>query len=249
MINALKTWWRGRQGESNVKAISKLLSPDKFIVLHDLMLPTEYKELKTSQIDHCVLSLETGLMFAIETKKLNGEVHGDIHDNNWTLMTPNGNTQSNNFLKQNYGHAKNIQKFLEKEGFNVPNIKMRSVVYLNEDKYKSKHNITNKNSGHKTANDNNILNIKSTDHLFSVENIVTTPDEYLNLIVTTVEKMKLALEQNPELKTTPMQVIQMATRLRESDMNNGIINRMIKNKEHIKNVRGYAANKKSKKPT
>lgn len=56
--------WKGKVGEKLVKRTLSKLDSEKYCVLHDVTIHTEYGD--TTQIDHIVIA-ETGV-FVIETK-------------------------------------------------------------------------------------------------------------------------------------------------------------------------------------
>jgi len=60
--------WKGRAGEKMVKRILRKLDHERYWVIHDVTVHTEYGD--TTQIDHIIIA-ETGI-FVIETKNYEG---------------------------------------------------------------------------------------------------------------------------------------------------------------------------------
>lgn len=126
LIGILKTNYmkkkRGREGE---KIVAKSLNfwverKNKNYVYHDITLPT--KSGRTTQIDHLVLS--TKGIFVIETKYLNGAIHGDVENPYWTHTNHlNKKNQIYNPLMQNTGHLKHLAQLLK-----VPMSEMTGIV-------------------------------------------------------------------------------------------------------------------------
>lgn len=99
---------KGYFGELQVRNILKKLSSE-YIVINNIMLRKEDKE--TTQIDHIVVS--TYGIFVIETKNYKGLITGGDYSKVWIEHIYKKKYQFMNPIKQNYGHAKTLEKLLE----------------------------------------------------------------------------------------------------------------------------------------
>lgn len=126
LIGILKTNYkkkqRGKEGEKIVANSLKFWveKKNKNYVFNDLTLPTLSGN--TTQLDHLVLS--TKGIFVIETKYLNGSIHGDVDNPHWKHI--NHLKQVNqiyNPLMQNNGHLKHLAQILK-----VPMSEMTGIV-------------------------------------------------------------------------------------------------------------------------
>lgn len=103
-------YFKGMAGERFVdKKLFKELDPEKYIILHNLLLPTETESL-TTQIDHLVIS--TFGIFCIETKSYGGWIFGRATDKYWTQTFYKNKTRFYNPLRQNYAHIKAIEALI-----------------------------------------------------------------------------------------------------------------------------------------
>ncbi|MDD2307851.1 MAG: nuclease-related domain-containing protein [Prolixibacteraceae bacterium] len=104
-------------GEFHVNFIlSKMLDKNKYIVMNDILLPTEDG---STQIDHVVLS-EFGI-FVIETKNIAHWIISNIGPY-WTQIIYKKQYKFQNPTRQNYKHIKTLEKVVgidEKEMMNV----------------------------------------------------------------------------------------------------------------------------------
>ncbi|MBN8193971.1 NERD domain-containing protein [Bacillus sp. NTK074B] len=100
--------YKGKIGERKVKYYLSKLNPDQFVVLHDILIPSENG--KTTQIDHVVLS-KAGI-FVIETKNYQGWIYGSEKSKKWTQIIYKRKQTFYNPLHQNYGHIKAIEKLI-----------------------------------------------------------------------------------------------------------------------------------------
>ena len=99
---------KGRIGEGKVKYYLQKLDPEKYIVLHDCLIPSQNG--KTTQIDHIVIS-KAGI-FVIETKNYKGWIYGNEMSKQWTQVIYQRKEKFYNPLHQNYGHIKAIEKLI-----------------------------------------------------------------------------------------------------------------------------------------
>ncbi len=79
-----------------------------YIVLHDIMLPTD--DGTTTQIDHIIVS-QWGV-FVIETKTYSGWIYGDEYEPQWTVVHFNRKDRFQNPLRQNYKHIATLSECL-----------------------------------------------------------------------------------------------------------------------------------------
>lgn len=100
---------KGMIGESSVQMKLKKLDPKEYLVLHDLMI--QQPDGKTSQIDHVVVS-KYGV-FVIETKNYTGWIIGSEKSEYWTQVIYKRKERLYNPIRQNYGHIKALESFLE----------------------------------------------------------------------------------------------------------------------------------------
>lgn len=98
---------KGYIGEKAVANRLSGLSPQSYIVLNDIMLPTSYG---TTQIDHIVVSVYG--IFVIETKNYKGWITGSEYGEQWTKNMYGKKYLFRNPLKQNYAHVKALESIL-----------------------------------------------------------------------------------------------------------------------------------------
>ncbi|TWH83634.1 NERD domain-containing protein [Sedimentibacter saalensis] len=99
---------KGFFGEFFIRVILKLLNKKKYIVINDVLIPTNNG--KTAQIDHVVVS-NYGI-FVIETKNYSGWIFGNENSINWTQVIYKTKNQFYNPILQNKGHVKALQDLL-----------------------------------------------------------------------------------------------------------------------------------------
>lgn len=90
------------------KLLKAKLDGTKYIILHDIMLPTD--DGATTQIDHIVVS-EWGI-FVIETKTYSGWIFGDAKSPQWTVSHFKRKDRFQNPLRQNYKHLATLAECL-----------------------------------------------------------------------------------------------------------------------------------------
>ncbi|MCA1061396.1 NERD domain-containing protein [Rossellomorea aquimaris] len=108
VILASSPSFKGKIGERKVKYYLSKLNPDRYVVLHDVLLPSQNG--KTTQIDHVVLS-GAGI-FVIETKNYQGWIYGSERSKKWTQVIYKRKQSFHNPLHQNYGHIKAIENLI-----------------------------------------------------------------------------------------------------------------------------------------
>lgn len=99
---------KGKIGEGKVKYYLGKLDPDRYVVLHDILIPSQNG--KTTQVDHIVLS-KAGI-FVIETKNYQGWIYGSERSKKWTQVIYKRKQTFHNPLHQNYGHIKAIETII-----------------------------------------------------------------------------------------------------------------------------------------
>lgn len=98
---------KGFLGESKVSSILNSLPSKEYRVLNNIMLPTDKG---TTQIDHIVVSIYG--IFVIETKNYKGWITGSEYSEQWTENIYGKKFKFFNPERQNYGHIKTLQGFL-----------------------------------------------------------------------------------------------------------------------------------------
>lgn len=101
---SIKGWF----GEKAVGSILERLPKEEYRVINGIMLQTENG---TCQIDHVVISIYG--IFVIETKNYKGWITGSEYGDQWTKNVYGKKYQFRNPIKQNYGHVKVLEKYLE----------------------------------------------------------------------------------------------------------------------------------------
>ncbi len=99
---------KGWIGEKTIARKLKKLPEEDYIVLNDIMLKNL---LGTTQIDHIVVSIYG--IFVIETKNYKGWIYGSEQSNQWIKNMYGKKYQFRNPIKQNFGHVKSLESFLE----------------------------------------------------------------------------------------------------------------------------------------
>lgn len=139
LICIFKSNIKGFVGERVVSGVLKQLPEDKYSVLNDILLKTEYG---TTQIDHVVISIYG--IFVIETKNYKGWITGSEYADNWTKNMYGRKYSFRNPIKQNFAHIKALQditKFSHDKFFSIiafsgnASIKVKTntpVVYIRE---------------------------------------------------------------------------------------------------------------------
>src|SRR5699024_4382405 len=85
----------------------------KYVVLHDLLLPTSLTPSKITQIDHIVIS-PYGI-FVIETKNYKGIIIGNSNDDTWTQVTSNRRFLIPSPILQNRMHLEAVSQYIPVE--------------------------------------------------------------------------------------------------------------------------------------
>lgn len=123
IINVIKPVVKGKSGEIRVSSKLRGLPENQYILLNDVMLPTNRG---TTQIDHILLSIYG--IFVIETKNYKGWIYGNEFSEKWTQNIYGHKKQFMNPLKQNYGHICTLRELL-----NLPEEKFISIVAFSTD--------------------------------------------------------------------------------------------------------------------
>jgi len=109
---------KGARGEARVTSrLEKSLSPDEYVILNDLTLPTRNG---TTQIDHVVVS-QFGV-FVVETKNMKGWIFGGEKQARWTQTLRRHKSQFQNPLRQNFKHVKTVQELLSLRTADIHNV-------------------------------------------------------------------------------------------------------------------------------
>lgn len=104
--------FKGKQGERMINRQLRKLKKSEYVYIHDLYL---LHRDRTVQIDHVVLSIYG--VFVIETKNMKGIIQGRENDQNWLQILYKHKNNLYNPIRQNYGHVKTIEEYLENFGF------------------------------------------------------------------------------------------------------------------------------------
>lgn len=102
---------KGKVGEMVVKYRLKKLPAEEYIVLNDVLLPTQKG---TSQIDHLVISVYG--IFVIETKFYTGWIYGSEYSEYWTQNIFGAKYKFYNPILQNAGHVRVLRYLLKDYG-------------------------------------------------------------------------------------------------------------------------------------
>lgn len=102
---------KGKHGEERVAHILSSLDPEYYMVLNNILFKTPNG---TTQIDHVVVS-QYGI-FVIEVKNYSGWIYGSERDHQWTETFKTTKHHFMNPIHQNYGHIKNLEALIGKEG-------------------------------------------------------------------------------------------------------------------------------------
>ena len=109
IINLFRPQIKGWLGETLLhKHLQFHLDKKLYIVLHDIMLPTD--DGTTTQIDHIIVS-RWGV-FVIETKTYSGWIYGDEYEPQWTVVHFKRKDRFQNPLRQNYKHIATLSERL-----------------------------------------------------------------------------------------------------------------------------------------
>ena len=123
--------WIDRSGEYFVSRELRKLDAKHYVVLDDLMLPSNGNS-KFTQIDHIVVS-NFGI-FCIETKTYKGWIFGSADRKYWTQVIYKFRNKFYNPLHQNFVHIKAIENLLGHQRLKSPIISL--VVFTVADKMK-----------------------------------------------------------------------------------------------------------------
>ena len=123
--------WIGRSGEKFVSRKLHQLDPTHYVVLNDLMLPSDGNSTAT-QIDHIVIS-NFGI-FCIEKKSYKGWIFGNANQEYWTQVIYRFKDRFYNPLRQNFAHVKAIENLLGTQRIKSPIISL--VAFPDADKLK-----------------------------------------------------------------------------------------------------------------
>lgn len=109
---------KGRRGEKWVsQALRRRLPQNDYVILDDLTIPSGNS---TTQIDHLIIS-RFGV-FVIETKNISGWIYGGEYERTWTQSFRSQRFAFQNPLRQNYLHAKTVEKALGLSGKEVHSV-------------------------------------------------------------------------------------------------------------------------------
>jgi hypothetical protein len=127
---------KGFLGEKMVSLVLNRLPKDEYIVLNDIILPTDRG---TTQIDHVVASVFG--IFVIETKNYKGWIYGGEKDDRWTHNMYGKKHSFMNPIHQNYKHTLAVKNLL-KDYDNIPVIPIvafsRNCELKNKDEYEDR---------------------------------------------------------------------------------------------------------------
>ena len=102
----------GEKGEAMVREVLKSLSPDRYVVLHNVWLPME--DGGETQIDHVVVS-PFGI-FIVETKNWKGAIYADEKSAVWTKFNHGRKDTYKNPIHQNYKHIVSVREKFSRSG-------------------------------------------------------------------------------------------------------------------------------------
>ncbi len=105
--NQIKGWI----GEFVVSMLLKNLDPEKYIIVHNILIKKE--DGTTSQIDHVILSIYG--IIVIETKNFKGWIFGNETNYQWTQTIYKHKSKFLNPILQNKGHIKALKEVLGEE--------------------------------------------------------------------------------------------------------------------------------------
>lgn len=130
---------KGFFGEKRVSCKLRCLPRDKYRILNNIILKTEYG---TTQIDHIVISVYG--IFVVETKNYAGWITGTEDGEQWTKNMYGNKYSFRNPIKQNYAHIKALEQNLELskdkfisivvflQGATIKVSSKKHVIYLNQ---------------------------------------------------------------------------------------------------------------------
>ena len=107
-------------GEKEVKDILSRIKGYK--LLNDIMIKSNNG---TSQIDHILIGKKG--IFVIETKDYSGMIYGDEYSREWTQVINSKKNKFYNPIRQNYGHIKTLEKYIDRK-----NIFISIIVFTNK---------------------------------------------------------------------------------------------------------------------
>lgn len=99
--------WKGQFGEDTVKHVLSLLPKEEYIVLNDVLLPTNNG---TTQLDHIVFARKG--IFVIETKNYSGTIYGAKASEQWYQYIHGKKYEIYNPILQNDSHVRAVAKRL-----------------------------------------------------------------------------------------------------------------------------------------
>lgn len=123
---------KGWRGERRVRRMLRVgLDPHRYVVLHDVLLPTEPAGGST-QIGHVVVSPYG--VFVLETKHYQGWIFGSERQAQWTQKIHKNHSQKfQNPLRQNYAHTQAVQTVLALPASQVHSV----VVFVGASQFKT----------------------------------------------------------------------------------------------------------------
>ena len=100
------------KAEIDVDTALRGLREDRYFVFRDLIIPSSYKGLSLTQIDHVVVSRHG--IFCIETKASKGNIYGFSRQEKWKQYIGKSNVFSlNSPFRQNYHHVRSLEVLLQ----------------------------------------------------------------------------------------------------------------------------------------
>lgn len=160
---------KGAYGEWLVKVKLKGLDKNKYIVINDVYLSSASGNTKTTQVDHIVVS--TYGLFVIETKNYGGTILGSDNGTQWTQYFGRKKYKMYNPLRQNYGHVKSLEKWLDSQGIDgVPVVPL--VVFTGDAKLKgvSKNKVVSVGRLNKVIKENSETGVLSEEKVLEIAN-------------------------------------------------------------------------------
>lgn len=105
---------KGWYGEMLVRFVLNRLDKEKYNVINNLYIKSASGNVRKAQIDHVVVS--TFGVFVIETKNYKGKIYGTERATKWQQYIGGRKYEFYNPLRQNYGHQKSLELWLEENG-------------------------------------------------------------------------------------------------------------------------------------
>jgi hypothetical protein len=104
---------RAYDAENTIDSVLRTLNESRYFVFRDIIIPSSFKDLELTQIDHVLVS-RAGI-FCIETKSTKGNIYGFTKNEHWDQYLSPKPFKFNSPFRQNKHHVSSLELLLSNE--------------------------------------------------------------------------------------------------------------------------------------